>query len=176
VRRLLLVGVSVLAAFAIGVATHSASSAPAAALPNVSCNQSLLVFLFWPHGHGAIKSVGFSAYKPPHLEVYRHVAGYPNSAFLGFAGSNKLTSFAKACRGKAGKVGGAIQHKKTVTKQLVFTCSVPKDALLVTKPAGGGLKLDAGTSSSHVVSVALKPSESAFSYDTKRCSSGPSPH
>jgi hypothetical protein len=176
VRRLLLLAVSVLAAVAIGVATHSASSAPATALPNVSCNQSLLVFLFWPHGHGAIKSVGFSAYKTPHLEVYKYVPGYPNSAFLAFAGSNKLTSFAKSCRGKAGKVGGAIQHKKTVIKQLVFTCSLPKGALLVTKPAGGGLKLDAGTSSSHVVSTLLKPSGSTFSYDTKRCSAGPSPH
>ena len=61
-------------------------------------------------------------------------------------------------------------------KQLVFTCSVPKGALLVAKPAGGGLKLDAGTASSHVVSVSLKPSGSTFSYDGKRCSSGPSPH
>jgi hypothetical protein len=176
VRRLLLPGVLALAAVTVGVSTHSASSAPATALPNVSCNRSLLVFLFWPHGHGAIKSVGFSAYKTPHLEVYKYAAGYPNSAFLGFAGANKLTSFAKACRGKAGKVGGAIQHKKTVAKQLVFTCSVPKGALLVTKPAGGGLKLDAGTSSSHVVSALLKPSGSTFSYDTKRCSSGPPPH
>ena len=160
----------------VGVSTRSASSARATALPNVSCNQSLLVFLFWPHGHGAIKRVGFSAYKIPHLEVYKYAAGYPNSAFIGFAGANKLTSFAKACRGKAGKVSGAIQHKKTVTKQLVFTCSVPKGALLVTKPTGGGLKLDAGTSSSHVVSATLKPSGSTFSYDTKRCSSDPSPH
>jgi hypothetical protein len=176
VRRLLLLGVSVLAAVTVGVSTRSASSAPPAALPNVSCNQSLLVFLFWPHGHGAIKSVGFSAYKTPHLEVYRYAAGYPNSAFLAFAGSHRLTSFAKACRGKAGKVVGAIQRKKTVTKSFAFTCSVPKGALLVTKPSGGGLKLDAGTSSSHVVSVALKPSGSTFSYDAKRCSSGPSPH
>jgi hypothetical protein len=160
----------------VGVSTHSASSAPATALPNVSCNQSLLVFLFWPHGHSAIKSVGFSAYKTPHLEVYKYATGYPNSAFLGFAGANKLTSFAKACRGKAGKVAGAIKHKKTVTKQFVFTCSMPKGVLLVTKPAGGGLKLDAGTSSSHVVSATLKPSGSTFSYDTKRCSSGRSPH
>jgi hypothetical protein len=176
VRRLLLLGVSVLAAVAVGVSTHGATSAPAAARPNVSCNQSLLVFLFWPHGHTAIKSVGFSAYKVPHLEVYKYVAGYPNSAFLGFAGANKLTSFAKGCKGKSGKVGAAIKHKQTVTKQLVFTCSVPKGALLVTKPAGGGLKLDAGTSSSHVVSATLKPSGSTFSYDSKRCSSGRSPH
>jgi len=100
VRRLLLLGVSVLTAVAIGVSTHAAASAPATALPNVSCSQKTLVFLFWPNGHGAIRSVGFSPYKTPHLEVYKFVPGYPNSAFLAFAASNKLTSFAKACRGK----------------------------------------------------------------------------
>ena len=175
-RRLLLLGVSILAAVSVALSTHAASSAPVAAKPNVSCNQSLLVFLFWPRGHGAIKSVGFSAYKVPHLEVYKFIPGYPNAAFLAFAGANKLTSFAKACHGKSGKVSGAIKHKKTVTRQLAFTCSVPKSALLVAKPAGGGLKLDAGTSSSHVVSASLKASGSTFSYDAKRCSSGPSPH
>jgi hypothetical protein len=61
----------------------------------------------------------------------------------------------RACRGKSGKVSGAIKHKKTVIKQLVFTCSVPKSALLVAKPAGGGLKLDAGSSGSHIVSASL---------------------
>jgi hypothetical protein len=130
VRRLLLLGVSILAAVSVALSTHAASSAPVAAKPNVSCNQSLLVFLFWPHGHGAIKSVGFSAYKVPHLEVYKFIPGYPNSAFLAFAGANKLTSFAKACHGKSGKVSGAIKHKKTVTKQLAFTCSVPKSGRL----------------------------------------------
>ena len=175
-RRLLLPGVLVLAAVSLALSTHAASSAPVAAKPNVSCNQSLLVFLFWPHGHGAIKSVGFSAYKVPHLEVYKFIPGYPNSAFLAFAGANKLTSFAKACHGKSGKVSGAIKHKKTVTKQLAFTCSVPKSALLVAKPAGGGLKLDAGGSGTHVVSALLRSSGSTFSYDSKRCSSGPAPH
>jgi hypothetical protein len=160
----------------VGVSTHSARSAPAAALPNVSCSQSLLVFLFWPHGHGAIKSVGFTAYKTPHLELYKYETGYPNSAFLGSAAANRLTSFAKACRGKSGKVGGTITHKKTVSRQLVFTCSVPKGARIVTKPVAGGLKVDAGTSSTHVVSANITMHGSTFSYASKRCSSGPSPH
>jgi hypothetical protein len=171
-RRVLIPGALFLIAVAAGASTHSATSA---ALPNVSCSQSRLVLLFWPHGHRAIKSVDFSAYKTPHLEIYKYAAGYPDSAFLGFAAANKLTSFAKACRGKAGKVGGMIQHKRTVTKELVFTCSVPKGALLVTKPVGDGLKLDAGTSSKHVVSAKITTKGSSFSYDTRRCSSGPSP-
>ena len=175
-RHVLVLAATALAAAAVAVASHPAQSAPGSALPNVSCQQRLLVFLFWPHGHGAIKSVGFSAYKTPHLEVYRYTAGYPNSAFLGFAGANKLTSFARSCRGKAGRVGGAIKHKQTVTKRLVFTCIVPKAGLLVSKPLKGGLKLDAGTSSVHVVSARITMSGSAFSYDAKRCRSGPSPH
>jgi hypothetical protein len=174
VRRALLLGASILAAVAVGTSTRAATSA--SALPSVSCNQSLLVFLFWPHGHGAIKSVDFSTYKVPHLEVYKHATGYPASAFLGFEGANKLTSFAKACKGKAGKVAGSIRNKRTVTKQFVFTCSVPKNELLVTQPAGHGLKLDAGTSSTHVVSAKITAKGATFSYDTKRCSSGPSPH
>jgi hypothetical protein len=135
----------------------------------------LLVFLFWPKGHGAIKSVGFTAYKTPHMEVYKYAAGYPNSAFLAFAGANKLTSFAKSCRGQAGLVGGAIKNKKTVTKTLAFTCAVSKDALLVTKPISGGLKVDAGTSSSHVMSAKITMSGASFAYNSKLCRSGPTP-
>jgi hypothetical protein len=176
VRRFLVLAVTALAALAVAVSSHPAQSAPAAALPKVLCKRQLLVFLFWPHGHGAIKSVGFSAYKTPHLEVYKYVAGYPNSAFLGFAGANRLTSFAMSCRGHRGSVGGAIKHKKTVKKQLVFTCSVPKSSLLVTKPLSGGLKVDVGTSSSHVVSARITKTGASFSYDAKLCRSGPSPH
>jgi hypothetical protein len=176
VRRLLVLAVTALAAVAVAVSSHSAQSAPAAALPNVSCKQQLLVFLFWPHGHGAIRSVGFSAYKTAHLEVYKYIAGYPNSAFLGFAGANRLTSFARSCRGHDGSVSGAIKHKKTIKKQLVFTCAVPKSSLIVTKPMSGGLKVDAGTPGSHVVSARITKAGASFSYDTKLCRSGPSPH
>jgi hypothetical protein len=176
VRHFLVLAATALAAVVVAISSHPAQSAPASALPNVSCQQRLLVFLFWPHGHGAIKSVGFTAYKTPHLEVYKYTAGYPSSAFLGFAGANKLTSFARSCRGKAGSVGGAIKHKQTVRKRLVFTCVVPKTGLLVTKPTTGGLKLDAGTSSVHVVSAKITMSGAAFSYDAKLCRSGPSPH
>jgi hypothetical protein len=173
VRRALLLGALVLAAVAVGTSTRAAS---APALPTVSCNQSVLVFLFWPHGHGAIRSVDFSAYRVPHLEVYKYAAGYPNSAFLAFAGANKLTSFARACKRKAGKVAGPIRNRQTATRQLVFTCSVAKDALLATKPVGHGLQLDVGTPSTHVVSAKITTKGATFSYDARRCSSGPSPH
>ena len=174
-RRLLLLGVLVLSAVAAGASTHSATSAPSAALPNVSCNQKTLVFLFWPNGHGAIKSVGFSAYKTPHLEVYKHVSGYPNSAFLAFAASNKLTSFAKACRGKSGKVGGPIQRSKTATKQRLFSCTMAKGALITTKPIAGGLLVQLGTASQRVISAEITKKGSTLTYDAGLCGSGPSP-
>jgi hypothetical protein len=175
VRRLLLLGVSVLTAVAIGVSTHAAASAPATALPNVSCSQKTLVFLFWPNGHGAIRSVGFSPYKTPHLEVYKFVPGYPNSAFLAFAASNKLTSFAKACRGKSGKVGGPIAHHKAVTSKKVFSCSVAKGALITTKPIAGGLLVQVGTASSRVISAKITKKGSTLTYDAGHCGVGPSP-
>jgi hypothetical protein len=170
-RGFFLLSLSLLAAVAVG----AARSAPPSTGPAVSCNQAQLVVLFWPQGHGAIKSVDFSAYKTPHLEIYKDVPGYPESAFLGFAAANKLTSFATVCRSKGAKLGGGIKHRKTVTKQLVVTCSVPKDALVATKPVGRGLRVDVGQKGSLVVSATLKPSGSTFSYDSKRCSSGPSP-
>jgi hypothetical protein len=173
VRRILLFSIAVLTAVAVGVSAHAASSP---APPSVSCKQKVLVFLFWPNGHGAIKSVGFAAYKTPHLEIYKAVPGYPNSAFLAFVASNKLTSFGKDCKDKGGKVDKAIKHKKTVTKQLAFSCSVPTGALIATKPVADGLRLDAGTPGEHIVSAAITTSGSTFSYDAKRCSSGPSPH
>jgi hypothetical protein len=176
VRGFVVLGLSLLTAVAVGVATHSARSAPLPAGSAVSCNQSQLVFLFWPNGHGAIKSVDFSPYKTPHLEIYKYTAGYPNSAFLGFAAANKLTSFAAVCRSARGKLGGAVRHSKRVTKQLVVTCSVPKDALIAARPVGRGLKVDAGAKGSLVVSATITTTGSTFSYDAKRCSSGPSPH
>src|SRR3954462_1762860 len=153
-RGFFLLSLSLLAAVAVG----AARSAPPSTGPAVSCNQAQLVVLFWPQGHGAIKSVDFSAYKTPHLEIYKDVPGYPNSAFLGFAAANKLTSFATVCRSKGGKLGGAVKHRKTATKQLVVPGSVQKDALIATKSAGRGLKLDVGEKPSLVVSAQITAS------------------
>src|SRR3954465_15908424 len=121
-RGFFLLSVSLLAAVAVG----AARSAPPSTGPAVSCNQAQLVVLFWPQGHGAIKSVDFSAYKTPHLEIYKDVPGSRHSAFLGFAAANKLTSFASDCRSKGGKLGGGINRRKTVMKQLVLSSPVPK--------------------------------------------------
>jgi len=37
-----------------------------------------VIILFWPHGHGSIPSVGLTADRKPHLEVYKYgTHGYP---------------------------------------------------------------------------------------------------
>jgi hypothetical protein len=95
VRRTLLIGVSALAvALAAAAATFSATPPKEAA-----CGETLAIILFWPHGHGSIPSVGFSADRKPHLEVYKYgTHGYPRANFLAYANASRKPGSAKAAR------------------------------------------------------------------------------
>jgi hypothetical protein len=168
-------GLSALTTGAVVASTQAASPAPATVPAKVSCRQTLLVFLYWPHGHRAIRSVGFTRDPTVHLEAYKYAAGYPRSAFLALARANRQTRFAKACHKKGGSIRGAIRHKKIARKQRAFTCRVPKGSLLTTKQVKGGLVVDAGTASVHVVSARIVKTGSSFSYDARLCRSGASP-
>ncbi len=70
-RRLLLVGTPALAAGALVGATHSARSAPALRPVQVRCGEGGVTFLFWPKGHGTIRSADLGAHPAPHVELYK---------------------------------------------------------------------------------------------------------
>src|SRR3954464_10051625 len=95
VRRLLLIGVSALAVALAAVAATRSATEPTR---QADCRQSLVIVLFWPHGHHAIGSVGFPAHPRPHVEVYKYgKQGYPQKNFLLFASANGHITFSKAC-------------------------------------------------------------------------------
>jgi hypothetical protein len=60
-----------------------AQQAAAGPIPALHCSVTKIQIFFWPHGHGAIPQIGFPAFAPPHLEIYR--AGFPDSSrFLAY--------------------------------------------------------------------------------------------
>jgi hypothetical protein len=90
VRRALLIGTTTVAvALAAAAATWSAPPPKEAA-----CGEALVIVLFWSHGHGSIPSVGFSADRKPHLEIYKYgTHGYPRANFLAYANSKGTARF-----------------------------------------------------------------------------------
>jgi hypothetical protein len=173
VRRSLLIGVSALAvALAAAAATRSA-------IPprQVSCGQSLVIVLFWPHGHGAIPSVGFSDDRKPHLEIYKYgTHGYPSRNSLAYAAVNGKTRFARACKTKIGDFpAGSIPSRITARKARAFSCRLPRNARIHTMPVKGGLHVDLGAPGSRVVSAKLRRRGSLLDFSRASCNPGAPP-
>jgi hypothetical protein len=173
VRRTLLIGVSALAvALAAAAATRSA-------IPprQVACGQSLVIVLFWPHGHRAIPSVGFSADRKPHLEIYKYgTHGYPSRNLLAYAAVNGKTRFARACKTKIGDFpAGSIPSRITGRRARAYSCRVPKNARIHTIPVKGGLHVDLGAPGSRVVSAKLRRRGSLLDFSRASCNPGAPP-
>ena len=174
--RSLLIGVSALAvALAAAQATRSAGQAAPA---QVACGQSLVIVLFWPHGHGAIPSVGFSADRRPHLEIYKYgTHGYPSRNLLAYAAVNGKTRFARACKTKIGNFpAGSITSRITAKRARAYSCRVPKNARIHTMPVKGGLHVDVGAPGSRVVSAKLRRRGSLLDFSRASCNPGAPPH
>jgi len=174
VRRSLLIGVSALAvALAAAQATRSA-------IPprQVSCGQSLVIVLFWPHGHGAIPSVGFSADRKPHLEIYKYGRqGYPSRNLLAYGNASGKTRFAAACKTKIGHFpAGSIPSRITARKARAYSCRLPENARIHTMPVKGALQIDVGAPGSRVVSAKLRPRGSVLDFSRASCNPGSPPH
>ena len=98
-RRTLLIGVSALA-FALAGAAATRSATPP---KQAACGQTLVIILFWPHGHGSIPSVGLAADRKPHLEVYKYgTHGYPRKNFVAYANAIGRSRFAAGCETRIG--------------------------------------------------------------------------
>jgi hypothetical protein len=175
VRLSLLTGVSALAV-AVAAAQSTRSAAQVAPV-QVSCGQGLVILLFWPHGHGAIPSVGFSADKKPHLEIYKYgTHGYPSRNFLAYAAVNGKTRFARACKTKIGDFpAGSIPSRITARRARAFSCRVPKNARIHGMPVKGGFQVDIGAPRSRVVSAKLRARGSLLDFSRASCNPGAPP-
>ena len=69
-RRLAPALAAIAGAVAAGV-NVDAGARPAVPGLTGSCGRAALVVLFWPNGHGTIRSAGLPASRAPHVELYR---------------------------------------------------------------------------------------------------------
>jgi hypothetical protein len=181
VRRVLLIGVSALAAALAGAA--ATRSAPQAAPKQVSCGQTLVIVLFWPRGHGAIPSVGFSADRKPHVEIYKYgTRGYPRGNFLAYGAANGKTRFGSACKTKfAVPAVGPVPTRVTARKARALSCRLPKNALLRVRPIKRGLQIDIGappplgSPGERVISAKLHARGSVLDFSRGSCNPGAPP-
>jgi hypothetical protein len=181
VRRVLLIGVSALAAALAGAA--ATRSAPQAAPKQVSCGQTLVIVLFWPRGHSAIPSVGFSADRKPHVEIYKYgTRGYPRGNVLAYGAANGKTRFGSACKTKfAVPAVGPVPTRVTARKARALSCRLPKNALLRMRPIKRGLQIDIGappplgSPGERVISAKLHARGSVLDFSRGSCNPGAPP-
>jgi hypothetical protein len=175
-RRAALVGVSALAVALAAVA--STNSATRTAPKQEACGQTLVIVLFWPHGHGAIPSIGFAADRTPHVEIYKYGKnGYPKRNFLAYGAANGKTRFAKACTPIPGAgPTNPILRRLTLKKARAISCRLPKNAVVRMRRVGTRFQIDVGTPVVRVISAKLRKQGSTLDYSRASCNSGPAPH
>src|SRR5262245_61136082 len=175
VRRTLLTGVF---ALAIALAAAAAGGSATRSAPQVTCGQSVVILLFWPHGHGAIRSVGFSADRSPHLEIYKYgTKGYPRKKFLLYANAQGRTRYAKTCFTTAGPhPNGVITRRLTATKARALSCRLPATGVIRLRRVSGRFQIDIGSPNARVVDAKLRPRRSTLDYSRASCNAGPAPH
>jgi len=178
VRRTLLIGVSALAVvMAAAAVTRSSPLAATQPTRQADCRQSLVIVLFWPHGHGAIGSVGFPANHKPHVQIFKYSKnGYPPKNLLVAGNANGDTHFSKACKFASGPgPSGSIASRVTISKARALSCRIPTGGFERTKPLKGGLQIDLGSSQTHVVSAKLHKRGSTLDYSRAWCNVGKPP-
>jgi hypothetical protein len=173
VRRTLLIGVSALVLALLGAAVTRSATPPKEA----ACGESLVIVLFWPHGHGSIPSVGFSVDRKPHLEVYKYgTHGYPRSNFLAYANASGNSRFGSACRPRIGGFpSGGIDRRLTARKARAFSCRLPAGAKIAVRQIKRTYQVDLGTPSARVVSAKLRTSGSVLDFSRSACNPGKPP-
>jgi hypothetical protein len=173
VRRTLLIGVSALVLALLGAAATRSATPPKEA----ACGRSLVIILFWPHGHGSIPSVGFSVDRKPHLEVYKYgTHGYPRSNFLAYANAGGTSRFGTGCRPRIGSFpAGAIDRRVTAQKARALSCRLPSGARISIRQIKRTYQVDFGTPSSRVASAKLRKSGSVLDFSRSACNPGKPP-
>ena len=172
-RRTLLIGVSALALALAGAAATRSAAPPKQA----ACRQTLVIVLFWPHGHGSIPSVGLTADRKPHLEIYKYgTHGYPRKNFVAYANASGRSRFAAGCETRIGGFpSGAILRRLTARMARAFSCRLPADARISVRQIKRTYQVDLGTPNSRVASAKLRSSGSVFDFSRSSCNPGKPP-
>ena len=173
VRRTLLIGVSALVLALLGAAATRSATPPKEA----ACGESLVIILFWPHGHASIPSVGFPADRKPHLEVYKYgTEGYPRGNFLAYANSSSKGRFGTGCKLRIGGFpSGAIDRRVTAHKARALSCRLPSGARISMRVIKRTYQVDFGAPNSRVASAKLRKSGSVLDFSRSACNTGKPP-
>jgi hypothetical protein len=163
-----------------GIATLAVTAAAAAPIKPTQrrCGDRAVTILFWPRGHGKIRSLGFPESKAPHLELYRYAGAqtYLPANAIGFAEANGPYKLAPRCKSQQVTAKLTYTLSKTRTDKLIATCSFPSGASVQTQKiatAGWDVKLLDGTRKV-VLRAQIKPAGSTLSA-TQQCSIGKAP-
>ena len=172
-KRVLLIGVAALAIALAGAAATRSATPPKQA----ACGETLVIILFWPHGHGSIPSVGLTADRKPHLEIYKYgTQGYPRKNFVAYANASGRSRFAAGCETRIGSFpSGAILHRLTARKASALSCRLPSDARISIRQIKRTFQVDIGTPNSRVASAKLRSSGSVLDFSRSSCNPGRPP-
>jgi len=160
---------------AAGTLTALAPPAGAQALPGSDCGSTTLRWLFWPKGHGEIKSQGFPAFPTPHLEVYVGT-GKTFADAQQVAYTDPTTSkTADSCT--PGTISpGTKPTTKSTTKAKQLVCKFASNAVFFgAANQAGGYALIAYVDNESVVAATIADTGSKLQYDGKACKLKPSP-
>jgi hypothetical protein len=168
--------ITVLAVGALAGTTHSARLSKAAGL-QVNCHQIRLAFVFWPKGHGAIRSLRLPALKTPHIQIFKNGDQYRPRPDLGLATAHGFISFSNKCNRISGAPpSGRVAHAKTAYAQIGLSCGIPlRIVKLHLRHVVGGLLLEVGIKGERVVSARVLTRGSTLTYDSHLCQPGPAP-
>jgi hypothetical protein len=162
-----------LVVLAAGIVPLAAAPAGAQTPSVLNCNVTTYRLLFWPQGHGKVKSQGFPEYTVPHVELYTGTGKkYPDSESLGYVDSAGQKSNAPSCTAASltGTTGGAIppDKLKTVTKTTALACSAPS-ATVVIVPTPAKASLSVAITGQSVASALMSGTGSQLQYDSSMC-------
>ena len=172
-RRTLLIWVLALT-FALAAAAATFSATPP---KEAACGETLVIILFWPHGHGSIPSVGFKADRKPNLMVYKYgTHGYPRKNFLAYANASRTARFGTACETRIGGFpAGALNRRLTARKAKALSCRLSNDAKISMRQIKRTYQVDIGTPASRVASAKLRSSGSVLDFSRSACNPGKPP-
>jgi hypothetical protein len=171
VKRLVPIGTVIVVAL-VAATVSSAVTPPA----RVVCGGGSTTVLFWPQGHAAIPSVNFPAFGPPHIEVYKSGARYPDADFRGFVGPGG-GSWGQQCRPTSGVPSPSrVRKAKKLTTAAALVCRLKSPAVNLERVDGPGrstLKIFVG--SDLYVAAVVQVQGSFVTYNATLCTPKLSP-
>jgi hypothetical protein len=122
-------------------------------------------------------SVGFSADRNPHLEVYKYgTHGYPRSNFIAYVDASGRARFGTGCQPRIGSFpSGAIDRRLTAHKARALSCRLPSGARISIRQIKRTYQVDFGTPTTRVASAKLRKSGSVMDFSKSACNTGRPP-